>query len=131
MIVDASAIVAIALDEEPASRLIEALISARRPAVSAATLFEAMIVIDARGPIASRRLDVLLADVDLEVVPFTTDHTALARQAYRDFGRGSGHPARLNFGDCLTYALAAARGEALLYVGDDFAHTDLRSALEE
>ena len=102
MIVDASAIVAIALDEEPAPRLLDALISARRPAVSAAALLEAMIVIDARGPIASRRLDVLLARVDLEVVPFTADHTRIARQAYRDFGRGSGHPARLNYGDCLT-----------------------------
>ena len=54
----------------------------------------------------------------------------LARGAYRDFGKGSGHPARLTFGDCFSYALAIERNEPLLYKGDDFGHTDFRSALD-
>ena len=60
----------------------------------------------------------LLAD---EIVPFDASHWALAREAYRDFGRGSGHPARLNMGDCYAYALHRATGDPLLYIGDDFA----------
>ena len=60
----------------------------------------------------------------------TAEHAELARTAHRRFGRGSGHPARLNFGDCFAYALAKATGEPLLFKGEDFGHTDIRSALE-
>lgn len=65
----------------------------------------------------------------LEVEPVTEAIEELARRAYRDFGKGSGHPAGLNFGDCFAYALARATGEPLLYKGDDFSHTDVESAL--
>jgi ribonuclease VapC len=59
----------------------------------------------------------------------TSEPVRIGRTAYRDFGRGSGHPARLNFGDCFAYALAASSGEELLFKGTDFTHTDLRSAI--
>jgi ribonuclease VapC len=64
-----------------------------------------------------------------ERAPVTADQARIARDAYRDFGKGSGHPARLNVGDCFAYALARSRGEPLLFKGDDFGHTDITSAL--
>jgi ribonuclease VapC len=130
MIIDVSAIVAVALGESSADAVLDAMVAADRCAISAPTLVEACIVIDARrNPTASRRLDEFLADADIEVIPFTAEQARIARQAYRDYGRGSGHPANLNFGDCFSYALAAERREPLLYVGDDFGQTDLHSAL--
>jgi ribonuclease VapC len=67
--------------------------------------------------------------MEVELVPVSVEQAQIARAAYRDFGRGSGHPARLNMDDCFAYALAIERGEPLLYKGDDFSHTDVRSAL--
>jgi ribonuclease VapC len=88
------------------------------------------IVIDAsRDPIASRRFDDLVREAQLIVEPVTEAQARIAREAYRDFGRGSGHPARLNFGDCFAYALARSMSEPLLFKGDDFAHTDITPAL--
>lgn len=131
MIVDASAIVAIAFDEPDSDRLLAALIAASRVSISTSTLLEASIVIDARrDPKATRRLEDVVASIELDVVPFDEEQFRIARQAYRDYGRGSGHPAQLNFGDCFGYALAAERREPLLYAGDDFVHTDIRSALD-
>ena len=86
-------------------------------------------VIDGSGdPIASRRFDDLLNEAGIAIEPVTEAQAKVARAAYRDFGRGSGHPARLNFGDCFAYALAQTTGEPLLFKGDDFVHTDVRSA---
>jgi ribonuclease VapC len=83
-------------------------------------------VIDgARDPIASRRFDDLVNEAQLVIEV----QARIAREAYRDFGRGSGHPARLNFGDCFAYALARVTGDALLFKGDDFGHTDIAPAL--
>jgi ribonuclease VapC len=65
---------------------------------------------------------------EIEIVPFTAEHAAIARQAYRDFGKGSGHPAKLNFGDCMAYALARSERQPLLFVGNDFSHTDIEAA---
>jgi len=70
-------------------------------------------------------VDALLTTLNIAIVPFDEAQAQVARQAYRDFGRGSGHPAKLNLGDCFTYALAARTLEPLLFVGDDFPHTDL------
>nr|WP_246301159.1 type II toxin-antitoxin system VapC family toxin [Microbacterium immunditiarum] len=107
----------------------DAMASANRRLMSAATYVEASVVIDARqNPVASRLFDELFDDI--EIVPATAEQARIAREAYRDYGRGSGHPARLNFGDCFSYALATERREPLLYVGGDFAHTDIRSALD-
>ena len=80
-------------------------------------------------PVLSRRLDELLELLRIELAPFDAGQAMAARAAYADFGKGSGHPAGLNFGDCLTYGLAKATGQPLLYVGEDFGQTDLRSAL--
>lgn len=130
MIVDSSAIVAILRREPGHEHLAEVLATAGERVISAATYVETGIVADTRGPIPGRRLDELLADFAIDIASFTPEQARLARQAYRDYGRGSGHPAQLNFGDCFSYALAAERREPLLYVGDDFVHTDIRSGLD-
>jgi ribonuclease VapC len=131
VIVDSSAIIAILADEPEASAFSNALEAASNIAIAAPTLVELYIVADrARDPRARSALDDLLLAVDPEIVAFTVDHATIAREAHRNFGRGSGHAARLNFGDCFAYALAKATGEPLLFKGDDFTHTDIRSALE-
>jgi ribonuclease VapC len=130
MIVDASALIAILRDEPDAIVYARAIEAATHRCVSAVNFVEAAVVIDgSRDPVASRRFDELVAAARLSVEPVTREQAQLAREAYRDFGRGSGHPARLNFGDCFAYALAKATGEPLLFKGDDFSHTDLQSAL--
>lgn len=130
MIVDTSALLAILLGEPDARRYAEALAAARASWMSAATYVEAGVVTDANGdPVLSRRLDELMAEANISVVPFTPEHAVTARAAYRDFGKGSGHPARLNLGDCFSYALARARHQPLLFNGDDFVHTDVAPAL--
>ena len=111
------------------ARTIEAA-SHRR--ISAVNFVVSAIVIDgSRDPVASRRFDDLVKAAQLVVEPVTEAQARIAGEAYRDFGRGSGHPARLNFGDCFSYALARATGEPLLFKGDDFAHTDITPALSE
>jgi ribonuclease VapC len=94
--------------------------------ISAANYFEAAIFVDGkRDPVMSSKLDALLQRLNVEIAPVTPSQAKLARQAYRDFGKGSGHKAQLNFGDCFAYALAAESGEPLLYKGDDFANAGL------
>ncbi len=129
MIVDSSALIAILRDEPDADTYAQAL-DGRRPArISAANYVEAAIVADAaRDPVVSRRFDELVRVADLVVEPVTAEQAGIARAAYRDFGRGSGHAAKLNFGDCFAYALALDTGEPLLFKGDDFGHTGIRSA---
>ncbi|WP_407320222.1 type II toxin-antitoxin system VapC family toxin [Isoptericola halotolerans] len=97
--------------------------------MSAATLAELGIVVGRLAPQHARRLDELLAEWQVEIVPLTASQARIARDAYRDFGKGTGHPARLNLGDCFTYALTAERHDELLSVGDEFTHTGVRSAL--
>jgi ribonuclease VapC len=129
MIVDTSAVVAILRAEDDAPRFAMALArggEAKR--ISAANLLEAAILIDGpRDAIASRRLDELMSKANLVIEPVTKEQAEIARLAYRDFGKGSGHPAGLNFGDCFAYALAKVTGEPLLFKGEDFGRTDLRS----
>lgn len=130
MIVDSSAIVAILKDEPEKVAFTSAIAAARNVRISAGTLLETMIVIDAmQDPVKSSRADEFISDARIEIVDVTAGQARLARAAYRDFGRGTGHPARLNFGDCFSYALAKATGEPLLFKGDDFGHTDLTSAV--
>ncbi|MDO7882803.1 type II toxin-antitoxin system VapC family toxin [Salinibacterium soli] len=131
MIIDSSAIVAIIRAESDAADFGSAISQARSPRMSAGTLVECAIVVDsAREPVVSGRLDELLAEHRIQIEPVTARQAEIARRAYRDFGRGSGSPANLNFGDCFAYALAKDLREPLLYKGDDFAHTDIRSALD-
>src|ERR1700686_1195635 len=93
--------------------------------MSAINYVEAGVVVDAnRNALLSRRLDQLLRDVEISVEPVTLNQARIAREAYRDFGKGR-HRAGLNFGDCFAYALAKETGEPLLFKGDDFCHTDI------
>jgi ribonuclease VapC len=130
VIVETSALIAILRDEPEALNFAQAIESAAYRRISAANFLEAAIVIDAsRDPIASRRFDEACQAASLIIEPVTEAQARIARDAYRDFGRGSGHPAKLNFGDCFAYALAKATGEPLLFKGEDFIHTDVDSAL--
>ena len=126
MIVDSSAIVAIVWVEAEAEQFVSAIVGNGGATMSAGNYLETSIVIDKdRDPALSARLDSTLNMLEIEIAPVTAAQAKLARQAYRDFGKGSGHPAKLNFGDCFAYALAMERGEALLYKGDDFAHAGM------
>ncbi|HSO29431.1 MAG TPA: type II toxin-antitoxin system VapC family toxin [Candidatus Sulfomarinibacteraceae bacterium] len=131
MIVDTSALVAI-IRGEPDRRAYQALI-AQAPAarISAGTYVELGIVVDGpRDPVQSSSLDALLASARIRIEPFTASQAQIARTAYERFGRGSGHPARLNMGDCFAYALARELGEPLLFKGRDFALTDIELVTE-
>ncbi len=130
MILDTSALIAILRDEPEAGACAQAIEAAAHRRMSAANFVEAAIVIDgSRDPVASRRFDDLLREASFTIEPVTEEEARIAREAYRDFGRGSGHSARLNFGDCFAYALARVTGEPLLYKGEDFSHTDVVPAL--
>jgi len=129
MIVDTSAIVAV-LNREPGWEDLQAKLEADpSPQMSAATLVELYAVADARAvPENRRHLDTILEAAGIVVQPFDRAQAEIARAAYRDFGKGSGHPAHLNMGDCFSYALASVTRQPLLFVGDDFSHTDLVAA---
>ena len=130
MIIDTSAVIAILRSESDAPVYTEAIEQAEICRISAASFLEAALVIDSgRDPIASRRFDQFVSEAEVSIEPVTAEHARIAREAFRDFGRGSGHPARLNFGDCFSYALAKAMNEPLLFKGNDFTRTDVPSAL--
>lgn len=130
MIVDTSAVIAILRTEPEAAAFVEAIEAADAVRISAASYVEMGAVVDSlRNPSESRRFDEFLREAEVQLEPVSSEQAYLARAAYRDFGKGSGHPARLNYGDCFAYALAKARREPLLYKGGDFALTDIRSAL--
>src|SRR5690348_1188165 len=130
MIIDTSALLAILRDEPGATAYAEAIQVSTSRRLSAVSFVETAVVIDSgRDPIASRGFDELLRAAQIAVDPVTEEQARIARDAYRDFGRGSGHPARLNFGDCFSYALARVTGEPLLFKGKDFVHADVIQAL--
>ena len=126
MIVDTSAIVAILTDEPERDAFLDALLSDGPHQMSTGTALELAIVVDRLGdPVLSRQLDDLVEALWVETVALTDSQVAIARAAYRDFGKGTGHPAGLNFGDCFAYALARQTGQPLLFKGDDFTRTDV------
>ena len=128
MILDSSAVVAILRAEPEASTMAEAMNLAGVCGISAVSYLEAAVVIDSsRDPIASRRFDDFFREAQIVVEPVTLNQARIARDAYRDFGKGR-HRAGLNFGDCFAYALAKEKGEILLFKGDDFRHTDIEPA---
>lgn len=125
MVIDTSAVLAILLNE-PTAPAIEAAIEKDPVRLMAApSALEAAIVVEARyGEAGGRELDLLLHKAGIELVPFDAEQTELARHAYRRFGKGR-HAAALNFGDCFAYALSRRSAEPLLFVGNDFAQTDI------
>ena len=130
MIIDTSTIIAILRDEKEAASYARSIADADARRISAVNFVESAVVIDAsRDPIATRRFDDFITEANIIIEPVTEIQARFARDAYRDFGKGSGHPAKLNFGDCFAYALAKTSGEPLLFKGNDFVHTDIVSAL--
>lgn len=128
MVVDTSAILAVLLDEPEAEALIRILAATPRCRMSAFSLLETAIVIEAKkGEAGGRELDLFLHKAQIEVVNFDAEQSKLARDGWQKFGKGR-HPAGLNIGDCCSYALAICCGEPLLFKGDDFARTDVKIA---
>ncbi len=129
MILDSSVLVAILRAEPELAQFSKAIEEADDVRMSVVNYVEAAVVIDApKDPIVTRRFDEVVRTVPIELVEVSLRQAEIARQAYRDFGRGSGHPARLNFGDCFAYALAKDLDEPLLFKGEDFPRTDVKVA---
>jgi ribonuclease VapC len=125
VIVDASALIAVLLREPDHRRLMAHLQTGSPAAIGAPTLVETGMVITARlGTPGISLLDRLVREAEITVIPFASQHWPVAIDAFSRFGKGR-HRAALNFGDCLTYAVASVAGEPLLHVGDDFPLTDL------
>jgi ribonuclease VapC len=126
MVIDTSAVVAILRQESGAESLLRRLTAAGSRRISAASLLETAIVLEGKfGERGGDDLDLFLARAKIEVEPVTDEQVRIARKAWRRYGKGTGHVAQLNFGDCFSYALAQSLGEELLYKGADFAHTDV------
>ena len=131
MILDSSALIAVLKEEPEAAEFIDLIDRAPHCRISAVNYVESAAVVDSnRDPVFSRQFEDFLQQAEIQIQPVTTAQAHVARQAYRDFGKGSGHPAKLNFGDCFAYALARDKAEPLLFKGDDFSHTDITSALD-
>ena len=128
MIIDSSAICAILFREPEARRFAEAIGDADVCRMSAGTLLETAMVVEGRvGSPGGDELDAFIERHAIEIVPVTAQQVAAARRAWRRFGKGN-HPAALNLGDCLTYALSQITREPLLYKGQDFTQTDIQPA---
>ncbi len=128
MIVDSSAVCAILLRETDGPYFEEALFRVDRLRMSAFNVLESAIVLESRlGPAGGAEFDAFLQRESIEIVPVTAEHVDAARRAWRRFGKGN-HPAALNLGDCLAYALSQMTREPLLYKGEDFEQTDIRPA---
>jgi len=127
MVVDTSALMAVLLGGPGAETFKRLLADDHKIMISAFNALESTIVIEAKkGEAGGRELDLLLHRVRIEIIPFTADQVELALTAWRQFGKGH-HPAGLNIGDCCAYALAKFSGEPLLFKGNDFNQTDIRS----
>jgi len=126
MVVDTSALLAVILKEPSRQSILNRLESSAPRVLSAVSLLEAGMVVRSRlGPSAMPLLQELVDDLGCEVIPFDQMQARLAVNAFSRFGKGLGHRAQLNFGDCAVYALAISRGEAVLALGNDFSATDL------
>ena len=129
MIVDSSAFITLLRNEPGWEEYMAVMVDARTLVTSAATLLETAMVAEGQGgDKAALDLDSLIRRLDVDIVAFTAEHAALAREGFRRFGKGR-HPAGLNFGDCFAYALAREREEPLLFKGRDFAQTDVKAAI--
>jgi ribonuclease VapC len=125
MIIDTSAVLAIFLAEPERKEFLERILQAETRRISAASVLETGVVLEARkGEAAGREFDLFVVRTNLEVVPVDGDQVDIARSAWRKYGKGR-HAAALNFGDCFAYALAKFSGEPLLAKGGDFGQTDI------
>jgi len=129
MIVDTSALCAIIFGEPEQDAMLTALANSKNTAIAAPILVELQAVLEHRSPRLVLTLNRLLAMHKVQTIAFTEQHAAIARDAYRLYGKASGSKAALNICDCYSYALAIATAEPLLFVGNDFTHTDVQSAL--
>ena len=129
MIVDSSAVIAILFDEPDAQALLSQIAAAEICRLSAASLVEIGIVLRRDAALQRRAaFDEMLRLFSIRIEPVTEEQAYLALDAYNQFGKGTGHPAGLNYGDCFIYALAKQTGEPLPFNGNDFTHTDLEAA---
>jgi ribonuclease VapC len=131
MIVDSSAIVAILDQEDDWKKFYTALMDRRHTnTMSVATLLEVTILVSrSKDALHRQQLDQLIRDFGIAIVPVSLEQGEIARKAHHKYGRGSGHKAKLNFGDCFAYALAKHTGQPLLYKGSDFSQADIEPAL--
>ena len=127
IVVDTSAWVAIILDEPEKSLFLERIASVDMRYTSPASLLEARMVLYRRSPDLIALLDRLILRMRAQIEPVTASQADIAFEAFRRYSKGTGHKAGLNFGDCFAYALAIERAAPLLYKGDDFIHTDVKS----
>ena len=128
MILDSSAVIGLIREEQGYERLRDALEQASALAIGAPTIFEtAMVTIGRYGDVGRVAVDRFLVDWEVEVVPFGERHWRVAAEAFARYGKGR-HPARLNYGDCMTYATARLADLPLLFTGEDFAKTDVAVA---
>jgi ribonuclease VapC len=128
VVIDTSALVALLNMEPEAPRIAAVLESDPNRLISAATLVETGIVIEARyGPAGARELDLLVAKAGFTIESVTAEQADVAREAWRRYGKGR-HSAGLNYDACFSYALAKVKGESLLFKGEDFPHTDITVA---
>ncbi len=126
MVIDSSALIAIVLDEPEAADFVRLIQAASSRKLSAAGFLETGIVLKSRASRARVELfEKLISRLHLSIMPITEDQARLALDAFDRYGKGRGHPAGLNFGDCFSYALAKVAGEPLLFKGLDFVHTDI------
>jgi ribonuclease VapC len=130
MVIDTSAIIALLRLEAPAAQIRDAIDAAPRCFISGLTVYETRIVLLGRAaPEVMGQFDLLLLQAEIAIEPFDAEQAFLAYRAYEKYGKGMGHPAQLSMGDCAAYALAKSMDLPLLYVGGDFARTDITSAL--
>ena len=131
MVFDTSVVIQIMLREAGWLESLTLLKQQKARLISAASLVEVQAVLSRDQTVTPAeslsRVDEFVLEAEIEVVPLTLKHARIAREAYLSYGRGQGHPAALNYGDVMSYALAKATGETLAFVGDDFQHTDLKT----
>jgi ribonuclease VapC len=128
LILDSSVVVAVISQETEADRLVQRIANARSVAIGAPTVAESQLVmLNKSGPNGAALVDRFLAEARILVVPFGKDHLSTFIEAFRRYGKGR-HRAGLNMGDCFSYSIARVSGQPLLFLGDDFPHTDITAA---
>jgi ribonuclease VapC len=130
MVVDTSAVIAILFGEPETELFVRALVDDPKKMISAFNALESAVVIEAKkGEAGGREPDLLLHRARIEIIALNADHVEIALGAWRTYGKGN-HPAGLNIGDCCAYALSKYSGEPLLFKGNDFSQTDIRSVID-